>query len=289
MARVPFLVQPVVEIIAADGNRPRDRRLIEVDIEGAPTDLSGATTSQSIEGSVAKVTYDGIVHFTDLALNAPGYTTLRISMSSIEANRQIFTAAIHVRKGLAQLVVAPPPNYPSGATEAGETLIPAPQVSLADDSLNVLNAARLPVFVTDRYMPEREQAQERSLRTGEITISLGDESCCRQPDCPLMFPFNVSLEAARCCDCALLSEADTACDPCIMVSHDRNPSLASAGIATFSNMRLDRPGRHYLSFRVEEFAPADDDPGGGTLCLAGALHCLSGVRDRHNKLAAVCS
>ena len=45
------------------------------------------------------VTYDGMVHFTDLALNVPSYTTLRISMSSIEANRQIFTAAIHVRQG----------------------------------------------------------------------------------------------------------------------------------------------------------------------------------------------
>lgn len=32
------------------------------------------------------------------------------------------------RAGLAQLLVAPPPNYPSGAIAAGQTLSPAPLV-----------------------------------------------------------------------------------------------------------------------------------------------------------------
>ena len=66
---------------------------------------------------------------------------------------------------------------------------------------------------------------------------------------------------ARCCDCELLAAAS--CDPCIMTTHQRDPALPAAGLATFSRMNLKDPGRHYLSFRVEEFAPPDDDAEGG--------------------------
>ena len=48
-----------------------------------------------------------------------------------------------------------------------------------------------------------------------------------------------------------------------MTTHQRDPALPAAGFATFSRMNLKDPGRHYLSFRVEEFAPPDDDAEGG--------------------------
>jgi hypothetical protein len=75
-------------------------------------------------------------------------------------------------------------------------------------------------------------------------------------------PANLERTArARCCDCELLAAAS--CDPCAMTSHQRDPALPAAGVATFSRLNLKDPGRHYLAFRVEEFSPPDDDAEGG--------------------------